>query len=245
MCSYNKVNGIYSCENPETLASDLKGQLGFQGWVMSDWGATHSSSIVEGLDQEMPGQEFFGDSLLTMVKNGTVSQAYVDDSVLRILTPMFALGLFDVTNDNLVSNDVRSEEHVATARTIAAAAHVLLKNDRDTLPLPQQVELGADQKPFKIALIGAGVHSPITGGGGSGSVFPSYVSTPFEAILNKLGIQNPSPLSFNCSTGDDLLVDVAIAQWGCESAPSSSVEECADLCGNYVLCSYFTFNGRL
>jgi len=54
MCSYNRINGLWSCENPETLARDLKARLGFKGWVMSDWGATHSTSINAGLDQEMP-----------------------------------------------------------------------------------------------------------------------------------------------------------------------------------------------
>ena len=58
MCSYNKVNDVWSCENPETLKGDLKSVLGYeQGWVMSDWGATHSTSIMEGLDQEMPGAD--------------------------------------------------------------------------------------------------------------------------------------------------------------------------------------------
>jgi beta-glucosidase len=55
MCSYNRINGEFSCENPETLGNDLKQSLKFDGWVMSDWGATHSTSIMQGLDQEMPG----------------------------------------------------------------------------------------------------------------------------------------------------------------------------------------------
>merc|ERR1712176_1503242 len=54
MCSYNKINGRYSCENPDTLKHDLKETMGFKGYVMSDWGATHSTSIMEGLDMEMP-----------------------------------------------------------------------------------------------------------------------------------------------------------------------------------------------
>jgi beta-glucosidase len=53
MCSYNKINGRYSCENNSTLNEDLRGKLGFKGWVMSDWGATHNISIDSGLDQEM------------------------------------------------------------------------------------------------------------------------------------------------------------------------------------------------
>jgi beta-glucosidase len=58
MCSYNKINGIWSCENPVTLSNDLKNYSGFKGYVMSDWGATHSTSIMEGLDVEMPGMVF-------------------------------------------------------------------------------------------------------------------------------------------------------------------------------------------
>ncbi len=57
MCSYNKINDIWSCENNETLNTDLKGHLKFNGWVMSDWGATHSVSVDKGLDQEMPGKQ--------------------------------------------------------------------------------------------------------------------------------------------------------------------------------------------
>ena len=59
MCSYNKVGGTWACENPDTLLA-LKHTLNFSGWVMSDWGATHSTSINAGLDQEMPGGDFMG-----------------------------------------------------------------------------------------------------------------------------------------------------------------------------------------
>lgn len=54
MCSYNRINGAYACENNVTLQRYLKQQLGFEGWVMSDWGATHSLAVNQGLDQEMP-----------------------------------------------------------------------------------------------------------------------------------------------------------------------------------------------
>lgn len=63
MCSYNKIHDKWSCENPTTLAGHLKTDLNFTGWVMSDWGATHSPSIVQGLDQEMPSDTYFGKEL--------------------------------------------------------------------------------------------------------------------------------------------------------------------------------------
>eukprot|EP00966_Prymnesium_polylepis_P018210 420001-Prymnesium_polylepis.1 len=102
MCSYNKIRSKWSCENPETLKRDLKERLGFDGWVMSDWGATHSASINAGLDQEMPGgskmtgipddQGICRHELCTAIQNGSVTNATIDDSALRILTPMFRMG---------------------------------------------------------------------------------------------------------------------------------------------------------
>ena len=84
MCSYNRINGVYSCENNATLHRDLKERLGFKGWVMSDWGATHSLSINEGLDQEMPGDSWLSDDALTKaVQAGTVSQDQVDDRLVE------------------------------------------------------------------------------------------------------------------------------------------------------------------
>ena len=125
MCSYNLINDIYACENDETLNTDLRGHLGFEhGWVMSDWGATHSTSIKEGLDQEMPGDVFFGNTLLEMTKNGTISQETIDKSVKRILTPMFRMGLFDVVNTNKDSNIVTSSEHNDITRNLASAAQI-------------------------------------------------------------------------------------------------------------------------
>merc|ERR1712196_461462 len=88
MCSYNKIRKTWSCENPETLQRDLKERLRFKGWVMSDWGATHSLSINAGLDQEMPGQSFMSnDAMKKAIDAGHVSTDKVDDSALRILPP--------------------------------------------------------------------------------------------------------------------------------------------------------------
>lgn len=79
----------WSCENPTTLG-DLKHGLNFTGWVMSDWDATHSTSLAAGLDQEMPGAAFMGeDKLLAMLAKGTITQAQIDGSVMRMLLPMF------------------------------------------------------------------------------------------------------------------------------------------------------------
>ncbi|EEY22364.1 beta-glucosidase [Verticillium alfalfae VaMs.102] len=105
MCAYQRLNGSYACENSKALNGLLKEELGFQGYVMSDWGATHSgvASIEGGLDMNMPGGlgpygmtpeagSFFGGNVTTGVNNGTIDVARIDDMILRIMTPYYWLG---------------------------------------------------------------------------------------------------------------------------------------------------------
>lgn len=105
MCSYQRINGSYACENSKALNGLLKGELGFQGYVMSDWGGTHSgvSSIEGGLDMNMPGGfgpygtvweagSFYGENVTLAVNNGTVPVSRVDDMIIRIMTPYYWLG---------------------------------------------------------------------------------------------------------------------------------------------------------
>lgn len=243
MCSYNKINtgngGKWACENEVTLNEDLKGNIGYKNWVMSDWGGTHSTSINQGLDQEMPGSTFMGDSLQKMVDSGEVKMETIDSSVRRILNPMLSVGLFDLPNNNVVTNKVSTPENIQLARDLSAASHVLLKNDANVLPLP----LTAPQKgkKFKIALIGQHVRAPIIGGGGSGSVFPAYISTPYDGILKALGINEIFQTTYTCT--NDRTEDTGFGQWGCESWPAKSIEECQDACGNYPTCNHYSWTG--
>lgn len=105
MCSYNRINGTYACENSKSLNGLLKEELGFQGYVMSDWGGTHSgvSSIEGGLDMDMPGglgeyglapgpASYFGGNITAGVNNGTLDSSRIDDMIVRIMTPFFHLG---------------------------------------------------------------------------------------------------------------------------------------------------------
>ena len=186
MCSYNKIRGTWSCENPETLQRDLKERLGFQGWVMSDWGATHSPSINAGLDQEMPGSKYMGDALTKLVASGNVTMAKLDDSVHRILTPMYAMGVFDKVNNNSIHNNVTSAAHNEATRDLSVRSTVLLKNN-GILPLKSSIK--------SIAVVGDECQHPIVHGGGSGQVFPYFVSAPLDAIRNHLNI----PSGKNCS----------------------------------------------
>merc|ERR1719397_296435 len=109
---------------------------------MSDWGATHSMSINEGLDQEMPGSSWMGDKLKAAVQSGQVSQDKLNESVLRILTPMYEFGIFDHaqqwTNGSAHQADVTSPAHSLVARQISAAAAILVKNN-GVLPFTKKV----------------------------------------------------------------------------------------------------------
>jgi len=104
MCSYNRINGTYACENSKALNGYLKGELGFQGYVMSDWGGTHSgiASVESGLDMNMPGglgiygvtfglPSYFGGNLTNGVNNGSLEVTRLDDMVIRIMTPYYFL----------------------------------------------------------------------------------------------------------------------------------------------------------
>ena len=144
MCSYNRVNNSYGCQNSKLLNGILKTELGFQGFVTSDWGAQHTgiASAKAGLDLVMPDGGYWGDNLTQAVNNGSVSETRLNDMVTRILAAYFRLGQdqgypeagvypYNVKHDILDPRD----NHAALIREIGAAGHVLVKNVNNTLPL--------------------------------------------------------------------------------------------------------------
>jgi beta-glucosidase len=192
MCSYNRLGGTYACENPAALA-DLKSGMGFAGWVMSDWGATHSTiaSANAGLDMEMPYDTYFGSALASAVAAGSVAQARVDDMVGRILTSLVRLGVLDEPPTGVPSSVVTSDEHSALAREAAAAGITLLTNRDGALPLDATVR--------SVAVIGsAGGDAPYFAGGGSAYVEPRSVVSPLAALQAQAG----STMSIRYARGD-------------------------------------------
>jgi beta-glucosidase len=164
---------------------DLKNPRGlnFSGWVLSDWGGVHSTvaSALNGLDQEMPGSEFFGPALISAVNAGEVPMSAIDDKVTRILVPMFRAGLFDTPNNGTEDSNCTSAAHTATARDIAAAGTVLLSNPNSLLPL----DAGALKT---ILVIGDDAStSPQCCGYGSGFNNPPYIVSPLEGIARRAG----------------------------------------------------------
>lgn len=181
MCAYVKTNGIFSCENPHVLTDFLRTELGFQGWVMTDWGAAHSTvaSIKAGLDQEMPSGRYYGQALKTAVENGQVSMAALDEHVRRILVTMFRHGLFDKQQQGNWNTNVRTPEHTLFSKKAAEEGTVLLKNEGNILPLSAN---------SSIAVIGADAGTkPLAEGGGSSHVVPPYVISPFDGIRKRAG----------------------------------------------------------
>ena len=195
MCSYNKINHVWSCENPETLRRDLKEVMGFEGYVMSDWGATHSLSIAEGLDQEMPGNETFN-----RISLKSVDPKLVADSVTRILTPMFQMGVMDTPNPNKISNNVTSDSHNDIAREISQNSTILLQNENDVLPLAKD--------NIRIVVVGDQAWNAVVHGGGSGSVTPAWVKPPLWSICDKLGVEriNGENGASGCNAGSKVCV---------------------------------------
>jgi beta-glucosidase len=182
MCSYSAVNGPFACENGPLQNGLLKGDLGFTGFITSDWGATHSTvaSANNGLDMEMPGSDYYGTALTNAVNSGQVSQATLNDHVRRILVSMFRQGLFDNPNTGSLNAVVNTPAHAATSQQVAEEGSVLLKNSGPVLPVASSVK--------SLAVIGddAGTDA-MTQGGGSAGVNAPHVVTPYQGIKSRAG----------------------------------------------------------
>jgi beta-glucosidase len=169
MCAYNKVNGTYASEHHQLLTEILKEEWGFEGLVVSDWGAVHDrvAALKSGLDLEMPGPKpSRTEAVIAAVEAGELDESVLDESVRRILGKIFKAqetpkgGTFDAA------------AHHALARKIAAEGMVLLKND-SILPLTDSQ---------KIAVIGRAAQEAHFQGGGSSHVNPTQVDVPFVEL---------------------------------------------------------------
>ncbi|MET9322751.1 glycoside hydrolase family 3 C-terminal domain-containing protein [Streptomyces sp. NPDC003038] len=180
MGAYNKVNGVYACESRPLLDELLRGQWGFEGWVLSDRDAVHGTvaSISAGLDMEMPGGIHFGGPLRQAVRAGTVPENSVDRAVRRILTAMDRFGLLTSGPAARPARDAAAGARVA--RKVAAAGAVLLRNERATLPLT-----GVAAR--SIAVIGPTAQVPFVSGGGSAHVIADRAAAPLTAIRQRAG----------------------------------------------------------
>jgi beta-glucosidase len=199
MCAYSSINGQFACQNPDLLTGDLDGQLGYTGYVGSDYGATHSTvaSANAGMDQEQPETTYFGAALRQAVQDGQVSRSTINDAVVRILTQMYRFRLFTDYPTGSLSATVTSAADQAAGLGIAEAGTTLLKNatvgGSPALPYPAGTP--------SIAVIGADASTkPMTDGGGSAGVVPSSVVTPLQGIQHAAA----SGTSVTFSDGSDI-----------------------------------------
>lgn len=232
MCAYNKVNGIYACENSHLLHDILNGEWGFDGFVVSDWiTATHSTaaSAHAGLDVEMPFGRFYGQPLLDAVNGGSVPIEVIDEAVRRILRAKFRSGLFDAEPPPDPATVVESAAHTALALAVARKAIVLLKNDGAVLPL-------ARQSTHRVAVVGALADTVNLGDRGSSDTMPSYAITPLAGIQNHAGPVEVIDLSHDTLTADDLRqvagADAAIVVAGLTFADEGEGQQAANRVGD-------------
>ncbi|GLB02164.1 hypothetical protein AtubIFM57258_003505 [Aspergillus tubingensis] len=206
MCSYERINNSYACQNSKTLNGLLKTELGFQGYVITDWGAQHGgiASANAGLDMVMPETTLWGSNLTTAISNGTMEASRLDDMATRIIATWYQLNQdTDFPTPGVGMPASAQSEHQAVVGTSpdekstllesAIEGHVLVKNTNNALPLqtPQLVSVfGYDAKvidSFDLAstILGTSLlyqNYTLWVGGGSGSNSPAYVIAPLNAI---------------------------------------------------------------
>jgi beta-glucosidase len=193
MCSYNLINGRWGCENDYLLNKVLKHDWGFKGFVMSDWGAVHSTADAanDGLDQFtgfccVGDKPWFGPNVLkAALASGAIPERRLDDMAERILWALFAKGAVD---DPVKPAPIDYAAHAAVSQKAAEESLVLLKNDGDLLPL---------RGVKSVAVIGGHADNGVLAGGGSSDVTPvggdnkindrTYLrSPPLDALKREL-----------------------------------------------------------
>jgi beta-glucosidase len=212
MCSYNKFNGDWACENSYLLTDVLKKAWGFKGFVVSDWGGTHSTvkAVMAGLDNEESDGRYLGAALKAAVESGEVPMARLNDLAHRVVRTAFAFGIVDDPPRGRVVDPFRGAD---TAQSIAEAGSVLLKNANQQLPLDAA-------KVKSIALIGSHGDTGVLTGGGSAQVDPPGAgpavyggpavwapSSPLKAIRAKA---RTAKVEYN--DGADLMAAAALAK---------------------------------
>ena len=233
MCSFNKINGTFSCENDYTLDEILRDQLGFSGFVITDFGAIHSTeaSIEAGTDLETGTNSFYDGALLAAVQGGQIPESLVNQSVRRILRTMFRIGLFD---NDYEASAIPVAAHGKVARAVQDQAVTLLKNENKTLPL----RAGSIDR---IAVIGADATTTAAAGGAS-HVVPTYQTSLLKGI--RAAVREGTVVTY--AAGNDFVNGANMIESPAMTAVPSSVLSPAEGTGAGLTAEYWdntTFSG--
>jgi beta-glucosidase len=233
MGAYNKFRGQYCTQNDYLVNKILKGEWGFQGVMMSDWGAVHSTyeGLINGCDLEMgtdlsmgPNPDYnkfyFGDAVIPLVKSGKVPVSILDDKIRRILRVMYKTNMM---GGKRTPGTYATKEHQATALKVAEEGIVLLKNDNHILPLKKSIK--------SIAVIGANADRKNAMGGGSSQVKATYEITPLVGLKNIAGSNIKISYSPGYKIDKNAKADAALIK---EAADAASKADVAIIVGGWI-----------
>ncbi|MFG3346438.1 glycoside hydrolase family 3 C-terminal domain-containing protein [Streptomyces sp. NPDC048018] len=182
MAAYNKVDGVHATESRALLTDILRERWGFDGWVMSDWGAVHSTgpALTAGCDMEMPGGAYYGAALRRAVRDGRIDEAAVDTAVRRVLAVRERFGLLGGPGEAAPRPERDPRAGARLALRVATAGATLLRNEHGTLPL-------TGPAARSICVVGPTGAVPFVSGGGSAHVVPDTAVSPLDALRARAG----------------------------------------------------------
>lgn len=199
MCSYNRINGTYSSQNHWLLTDVLRGDWGFEGYVVSDWGAVVDpvAAVAAGLDLEMPSSGERGpSSIVAAVRAGTLEESVLDQAVTRVLTVHERLRAAQAAGGPAATVADLAADHHALARQAAAAGSVLLTNEDDILPL-------SAQEGGTILVVGEFARTPRYQGAGSSHIIPTQLDDALTTITAATGREVVFEPGFAFDSADD------------------------------------------
>ncbi len=212
MCSFNQVDGIWACENGDVLSTTLKNDIGFKGWVVTDFGSQHSTaaSLQAGLDQELNRPNYYKPISLTYAYTSSlISMAQINDAAFRVVRSHFAAGLFDVPLPPAAEANVSTPQNQAVGLQVALEGSVLLKNKDNILPLSNTAH------HLRVAVIGPTASLTSTDGISAASVcaytapgVPCTPIAPLDAITARAA-QNGDIVLYNNGSNLDAAATTA------------------------------------